>query len=125
MIYLFRGRPLTALLRRVARLRAGMAHAPMSGRRAAGLDVHDPEQLRGLASLRGPYARPVSEQALQDVRRALDKMPRRCREVFLMSQVDRLTFAEIGHRLGLNRRQVLKAMEGAIRAIDLALRLDR
>ncbi len=51
---------------------------------------------------------------LQEIDALLDQLPAKVRSAFLMSQLDGLTYVEIGQRLGVSDRMVKKYMAGAM-----------
>ena len=71
--------------------------------------------LESLASQPGqtapsPEDRLLVIEALCAISAVLDQLPARTREIFLLSQLDGLTYPEIGRRLGLTVNVVQKAM---------------
>ncbi|THF66161.1 sigma-70 family RNA polymerase sigma factor [Pseudothauera nasutitermitis] len=57
-----------------------------------------------------PEERRLVVEALEEIARLLDGLPARVREIFLLSQLDGLTYAAIGERLGVSINVVQKAM---------------
>lgn len=53
-------------------------------------------------------------ETLEDIARLLDGLPPQVREVFLLSQLDGLTYPQIGSQLGLTVNVVQKAMTRAV-----------
>jgi RNA polymerase sigma-70 factor (ECF subfamily) len=51
---------------------------------------------------------------LQEIDALLDQLPAKIRSAFLMSQLDGLTYIEIGQRLGVSDRMVKKYMARAM-----------
>ncbi|ARP88404.1 sigma-70 family RNA polymerase sigma factor [Bordetella genomosp. 9] len=60
-------------------------------------------------------------EALWQVDRVLDRLDRRAREAFILSQFDGLTYAQIAERLGVTQRTVNNCMVRAIEACCQAL----
>jgi RNA polymerase sigma-70 factor (ECF subfamily) len=56
----------------------------------------------------------ISRQELRRVQAALDHMPPRAREVFMLSRIDGLTYIEIGERLGISPKTVFGHMVVAL-----------
>ncbi|HSB54589.1 MAG TPA: RNA polymerase sigma-70 factor [Gemmatimonadales bacterium] len=63
------------------------------------------------------------EEKEQDaaVRRAIAELPERCREVFELSRVDQLSYAEIAEVMGITIKTVEAHMGKALRALRVAL----
>lgn len=53
-------------------------------------------------------------ETLLEIDAALDKLPNRVRSAFLMAQIEGLSYAEIGSRLGVSERMVKKYMARAM-----------
>lgn len=53
-------------------------------------------------------------EALEEIALLLDGMPARTREIFLLSQIDRLTYPQIAQQLGTTVNVVQKAMTRAV-----------
>jgi len=56
--------------------------------------------------------------------RAIDALPPRCREVFVMARFDGLRYAEIAARLGISRNTVISHVVHALAVIEAALPPD-
>jgi RNA polymerase sigma-70 factor (ECF subfamily) len=72
----------------------------------------------GLESISDPTpsaeAATISRQELRRVQAALEHMPPRAREVFMLSRIDGLTYVEIGERLGISPKTVFGHMVVAL-----------
>lgn len=89
------------------------------------LDAAD-EALPGLPLLAGgsaddPETRLAAAQAMQAVLQAIDRLPLRCREAFVLHKFDGLTQAEVARRMGIS----LKAVEQHVRHAMQACRQAR
>lgn len=62
-----------------------------------------------------PEERELAIEALQEVDRILNGLPPRVREIFLLSQLDGLTYPQIAERLGVTVNVVQKAMLRAVK----------
>jgi len=62
-----------------------------------------------------PEERRMVMETLETIDRLLDGLPARVREIFLLSQLDGLTYPRIAERLGLTVNVVQKAMLKAVR----------
>jgi RNA polymerase sigma-70 factor (ECF subfamily) len=63
----------------------------------------------------------ITLQTLISIDTALDSLPSKVRETFLLSQFDGLTYAEIAAQLGISVGAVRKYMLKAVQACFLAL----
>ncbi len=61
-----------------------------------------------------PEDRALVLEALEQIARMLDGLPARCREIFLLSQLDGLTYPQISVQLGVSVNVVQKAMTRAV-----------
>lgn len=68
-----------------------------------------------------PQERAIALQTLVRVDAVLDALPPRVREVFMLSQFEGLTYAEIAPRVGAAERTVRKHMRDALQACFQAL----
>ncbi|BFO54942.1 MULTISPECIES: sigma-70 family RNA polymerase sigma factor [Comamonadaceae] len=68
--------------------------------------AHQPEPLA-----RSPEEHHMVLQALQRIDRMLDALGPRAREVFLLSQLEHLTYGEIAQRMGISVRTVKRDMQ--------------
>jgi len=68
-----------------------------------------------------PQERAIALQTLVRVDAMLDALPPRVREVFMLSQFEGLTYAEIAPRVGTAERTVRKRMRDALQACFQAL----
>ena len=65
----------------------------------------------------------LSEEELQEViRRALDTLPERCREVFIKSRIEGLKYKEISDELGISVNTVENQMVTALKKLRVALK---
>lgn len=64
-----------------------------------------------------------SEKELQDiVQRALDKLPERCREIFVKSRIEGLKYREISEELGISVNTVENHMATALKKLRVELK---
>ena len=64
-----------------------------------------------------------SEEELQEIiRRALDTLPERCREVFIKSRIEGLKYKEISDELGISVNTVENQMVTALKKLRVALK---
>ena len=56
----------------------------------------------------------LSREELSVLRAAIDALPPRCREVFLLHKFEQMSYAEIGERLGISRNTVMVHMTRAL-----------
>ena len=64
-----------------------------------------------------------SEEELQEIiRRALDTLPERCREVFIKSRIEGLKYKEISDELGISVNTVENQMVTALKILRVALK---
>lgn len=74
----------------------------------------------------------LSSELNQQVNRLLDHLPKRCREIFLLSRVNHLSNAEIAEKLAISKRSVENQLSVAVKhlrsnlgsAVSLTLLLD-
>lgn len=59
----------------------------------------------------------ISRQELGRVQAAIDRMPQRARQVFVMSRIDGLTYVEIGARLDISPKTVFSHMVVALQRL--------
>ncbi len=71
-----------------------------------------------------PEAALVTRSELARMDRIMAAMPVKPREVFRLSRIEGLSFAEIGRRLGVSRQTVHEHMSRALLAIQLAADAD-
>ncbi|MBK6485529.1 MAG: RNA polymerase sigma-70 factor [Gemmatimonadetes bacterium] len=62
-----------------------------------------------------------TDEVTRAVNGAVDKLPPRCREIFLMSREGGMTYAEIAHSLGISIKTVETQMGRALRSLRLSL----
>lgn len=92
--------------------------------RSVEIQVEEAE-LHALADPRpDPEAQLVTREELRRMDRIMAAMPARPREVFRLSRIEGLSFAEIGRRLGVSRQTVHEHMKRALLAIQLAAETD-
>lgn len=65
------------------------------------------------ATVASPETRALVLEALTEISRALDRLPPRVREIFLLSQIDGLAYKEIAEQLEVSVNVVQKAMTRA------------
>ncbi len=58
---------------------------------------------------------------LEKIRQEIDKLPPKCREVFIMSKVQRMKYKEIAEELGTSTKTIEIHMTKALRSIREAL----
>ena len=64
-----------------------------------------------------------SEEELQEIiRRALDTLPERCREIFIKSRIEGLKYKEISDELGISVNTVENQMVTALKKLRVALK---
>lgn len=68
-----------------------------------------------------PEASALHRSELRRLLRAVDRLPPRCREVFILAKVHELTYAEIGERLGIAKNTVMVHMTRALGLLDAEL----
>lgn len=83
----------------------------------------------GLESICDPTpsveASTISKQELLRVQVALQNMPARAQQVFMMSRIDGLTYAEIGKRIGISPKTVFGHMVVALDRLRAETRNER
>ncbi|UXS03857.1 RNA polymerase sigma factor [Agrobacterium tumefaciens] len=83
----------------------------------------------GLESISDPTpsaeAATISRQELLRVQAALEHMPPRAREVFLLSRIEGLTYVEIGERLGISPKTVFGHMVVALERLRAQMNAER
>lgn len=67
-----------------------------------------------------PEAALITREELRRMDRIMTAMPTRPREVFRLSRIEGLTFAEIGRRMGTSRQTVHEHMTRALLALQMA-----
>jgi len=95
-------------------------------RQSASIEVKiDDSELQAIAD---PQPNAESQLVTRDELRRMDRivaaMPARPREVFRLSRIEGLSFAEIARRLGISRQTVHEHMMRALLAIQLAADSD-
>jgi len=83
--------------------------------------LHDPLELRAATALTTTDSVEARER-LDLVRAAIDALPKRCREVFILSRFGGLSYAQIADRFGIAPSTVEKHMIRAIAACRDALK---
>jgi len=71
-----------------------------------------------------PEAVLITREQLQRMDRIMAAMPARPREVFRLSRIEGLSFAEIGRRMGTSRQTVYEHMTRALLALQMAADTD-
>lgn len=79
--------------------------------------VSDVEALGTAIDAPGPENTLIARDELRRLQTALDRLPPRCREAFVMQQIDGLTHREIATRMGINERTVQTHLRDAGRAL--------
>ena len=79
--------------------------------------VSDFEALGTAIDAPGPENALIARDELRRLQAALDRLPPRCREAFVMQQIDGLTHREIAVRMGINERTVQTHLRDAGRAL--------
>lgn len=80
------------------------------GRRFAAIDDYDHQP----SAEPDPETALVHKQRLRSLALAVDELPPKCREVFLLHKIDGLSYGEIAGRLGISRSGVEKHMMKAL-----------
>lgn len=62
------------------------------------------------------------EQAIERLRQAIDELPQKCREAFLLYRLEELSCADIAVRLGLQERMVWRYIARALEYIRLRVK---
>lgn len=71
-----------------------------------------------------PESALITREELQRMDRIMTAMPARPREVFRLSRIEGLSFAEIGRRMGTSRQTVYEHMTRALLALQMAADTD-
>jgi RNA polymerase sigma factor (sigma-70 family) len=90
-----------------------------SRRRAPVMDCTDSEDL--IVSDLSPERHCSGEQLFAAMQRALDELPAKCREIFLLHRMEGLSRDEIATRLGLGERMVRLYMARALEHLQRRL----
>jgi RNA polymerase sigma-70 factor (ECF subfamily) len=69
-----------------------------------------------------PEARLAARQSMEQLMRAINGLPPRCREAFVLFKIDGLTQAEIAERMGISRNMVEKHVIAGMLACQRSLR---
>lgn len=73
------------------------------------------EHLEHIADLTpSPEDHAASRQELRRLRQSIDRLPPRCREVFVLARIEGLTYAQIGDRLQISPKTVFSHMVTAL-----------
>lgn len=109
----------------VFQVAANVARDRLAQARRRDIVVFDTEATEQLACCEpGAEAAAVASERLRLLANAVDELPPRCREVFLMSRLDGLSNGEIGTRLGISRnmveKHVMRALLHCRRRLDAA-----
>jgi RNA polymerase sigma-70 factor (ECF subfamily) len=95
----------------------------MSGRNVALSAVQEKELELKLYSLQEFDERALSDAEIETlIRNAIDSLPERCREVFILSRLDGLRHKEISERLGITVNTVERQIQIALNKLRLALK---
>jgi RNA polymerase sigma factor (sigma-70 family) len=85
--------------------------------------------IEGLETISDPTpsveASTISRQELLRVQAALERMPPRARQVFILSRIDGLTYVQIGERLGISPKTVFGHMVVALERLRSDMKSDR
>jgi RNA polymerase sigma-70 factor (ECF subfamily) len=57
--------------------------------------------------------------------KAVDRLPPRCREVFVLARFEEMTYAEIAGRLSISRNTVIKHMVAALAVLEREMRAEK
>lgn len=68
-----------------------------------------------------PETAALHRSELARLLRAVDRLPPRCRQVFILAKVHELTYAEIAERLGIAKNTVMVHMTRALALLDAQL----
>jgi len=79
--------------------------------------VSDVDALGTAIDAPGPENALIARDELRRLQVALDRLPPRCREAFVMQQIDGLTHREIAARMGISERTVQTHLRDAGRAL--------
>ncbi|MFT3803919.1 MAG: sigma-70 family RNA polymerase sigma factor [Burkholderiaceae bacterium] len=118
------GRPMRdprALLYRTARNLVIDRHRRADVRAEAGEAVSSDDDQARLDDLAGPRSREpdailAGREGLAAVVAAIDRLPPRCREAFILYKFDGLSYAEIADRMGISSRTVEMQLQIAMQA---------
>lgn len=88
-----------------------------------GVEVDAPAPLRDSVADLAPSPEVVALHRSEMARllRAVDRLPPRCRQVFLLTKIHELSYAEVAARLGISRNTVMVHMTNALAALDTHL----
>ncbi|HKU97243.1 MAG TPA: RNA polymerase sigma factor, partial [Vineibacter sp.] len=88
-----------------------------------GIEVDAPAPLRDAIADPTPSPEVIALHRSEMARllRAVDRLPPRCRQVFLLTKVHELSYAEVAARLGISRNTVMVHMTNALAALDAHL----
>jgi RNA polymerase sigma factor (sigma-70 family) len=85
--------------------------------------------IEGLETISDPTpsveASTISRQELLRVQAALERMPPRARQVFILSRIDGLTYVQIGEHLGISPKTVFGHMVVALERLRSDMKSDR
>lgn len=85
-----------------------------------GTELIDQDQ-HSLTFNKGEYA--IEEQDLhQEMNEYLQKLPKRCQEIFFLSRIDNLSNAEIALRLGISKRTVENQLTVALKHLRICFK---
>jgi len=63
----------------------------------------------------------IDREHLERLQQAIERLPPRCREVFLLSRLHGLTYADIGERLGISSKTAFAHMVRALQRLNAEL----
>ena len=72
-----------------------------------------------------PEAIAVGRNEYGHIVKVIEGLPPRCRQVFLLSRFEELSYTEIATRLGISRSTVLADMAGAMTALEAEIRRQK
>ena len=78
------------------------------------------EQVHGPRSLE-PEAAAASQQGIHALAQAIDNLPPRCREAFMLNRIEGLSYADVAARMGISVKMVEQHLKLALDACDRCL----
>ncbi|MBT1689261.1 RNA polymerase sigma-70 factor [Dawidia soli] len=98
------------------------ALAVLRARRPALEDADDSGLVETLADTRDPESALAYDELRQHIDAAVDTLPPRCRQIFLMSRMEALTYREISEVLGISEKTVENQLVKALGLLRTAIR---
>ncbi|GBR02297.1 DNA-directed RNA polymerase sigma-70 factor [Gluconacetobacter liquefaciens] len=84
---------------------------------------------RQTGAIAAPNASPeeiaIQRDQLERLRAAVETLPPRCREVFILAKLEGLSYQRVADRLGISRNTVVTHMVTALAALDRALAQEK